>query len=85
MYAKKMYPKILLMLLFVFLAAVSSFSYIGKKAIVSYLEPRTFEVVEKSETAQVRIEAIPEPRTLFFIGIGLLGISVFLQRKYHQK
>jgi hypothetical protein len=76
-----MYPQILLVLLIIFLAVVSSFSYIAKNAIVSYLEPRTFEVVEKSEAAQVRIEAIPEPKTLFFIGISLLGIGVILHRK----
>ena len=80
---KRIYPKILLFLLIVFLIIVGAFSYIGRKILVSYLEPRTFEVVEESDiAAQVRVEAIPKPGTLLCIGVGLLVTGVLLRMKY---
>ena len=52
-------------------------SIIENTATVHYLD------FEKSDT--VRVEVIPEPATLIFIGIGLVGIFALIRRRRRQK
>lgn len=52
---------------------------------VSYFDPIALALVEKIDTVQVRVEAIPEPTTFIFFGVGLFGILVLVQRRRNRR
>ncbi len=53
---------------------------------IFYMEPGSGDQVNKSSTVQVQVATgtIPEPATVFFFGIGLFGLFVFVRKRWYM-